>query len=809
MAQMKPSPLTSGAAELTTQVSLNLGAARVSKRLPEAAKTAPSRSRLRAAHTLTGKRLHAGVRAATARERVPRQRLALAAFLLAAPLAADESTLTVERIFGDEFKPKEYSARWLEDSPAFTTLEDSTEHKDHKDIVRHEPATGKSRVVVSASELIPADESEPLEIEDYAWSKGLGQVLIYTNSKRVWRRNTRGDYWVLDRSARQLRKLGAAAAPSTLMFAKFSPSGKQVAFLRERDIYVEDLLSGKTKRLTHSTGEDVIHGTGDWVYEEELGLRDGFKWSPDGSLIAYWQINTEGVEKFPLINQTDSLYPKVDWFAYPKVGQTNPICRIAVVNIRDGETTWIQLPGDTRDHYVPKIHWTDNSSQLLVEQLNRLQNTNRLYMADVSTGETSLILTEKDEAWVDVHDELNWIDDGERFTWISERDSWRHIYIASLSGGEPQLVTRGEFDAVELLKVDGDNKHLYFIASPDSAAQRFLYRVDFDGGGLQRITPATASGVHGYEISADSRWAIHTWSTAGHAPESELISLSDHKSIRPLDDNEKLTANLEKLSREPTEFFQVDIGDGIELDAWCMKPPNFDASNKYPLLVYVYGEPAGQTVVDRWGGNRELWHTLLTQRGYVVMSFDNRGAKSPRGRAFRKSVYRQIGIISPKDQAAAVRAVIKQRPYLDPSRVGIWGWSGGGSSSLHAIFKYPDLYQTAISVAPVPNQRYYDTIYQERYMGLPDSNAEAFREGSAINFANQLKGNLLLIHGTADDNVHYQGAELLINELIKHNKQFQFMSYPNRTHSIKEGKNTSRHMFELMTNYLLEHLPPE
>ena len=739
--------------------------------------------------------------------RDPRPALVLAAFLLISPLAADDSALTVERIFGDEFKSEEYSARWLEDGPAFTTLDDSTQHSEHKDIVRHDPKTGEAVTLVSADELIPADESEPLEIKDYAWSKGLDKVLIYTNSKRVWRQNTRGDYWVLDRGARQLRKLGGAAAPSTLMFAKFSPSGKQVAFLRDRDIYVEDLLSGKIKRLTTSTSEDVIHGTGDWVYEEELGLRDGFKWSPDGSFIAYWQIDTEGVERFPLINQTDTLYPEVKWFAYPKVGQTNPICRIAVVNVIDGKTTWIQLPGDKRDHYVPKIHWAEDSSRLLVEQLNRLQNTNRLFMADVSSGKTSLVLTEKDEAWVDVHDELNWIDKGERFTWISERDGWRHIYFASASGDDPEQVTQGKFDVVELLKVDEGKKRLYFVASPDSAARRFLYQVNFDGSDLRRVTPAEASGVHEYRISPDSEWAIHTFSAAGRAPTSELISLPDHKSIRPINENQKLVANLEKLTREPTEFFQVDIGDGVKLDAWCMKPPNFDPASKYPLLVYVYGEPAGQTVVDRWGGTRELWHTLLTERGYIVMSFDNRGAKSPRGRSFRKSVYRKIGVISPKDQAEAVLAVIKKRPYIDPTSIGIWGWSGGGSSSLHAIFKYPDLYETAISIAPVPNQRYYDTIYQERYMGLPDSNAEGFREGSAINFADQLKGNLLLIHGTADDNVHYQGSEFLINELIKHNKQFQFMSYPNRTHSIKEGKNTSRHMFELMTDYLAEKLP--
>jgi dipeptidyl-peptidase-4 len=286
-----------------------------------------------------------------------------------------------------------------------------------------------------------------------------------------------------------------------------------------------------------------------------------------------------------------------------------------------------------------------------------------------------------------------------------------------------------------------------------------------------------------------------------------LITLPDHKPVRTLKDNSKLAEKLTKLKLAKTEFLRVDIGDGVILDGWCIKPANLDPAKKYPLLVYVYGEPAGQTVVDRWRGRTWLWHSMLAQRGYVVMSFDNRGTKAPRGRAWRKCIYQKIGIISPQDQAAAVKAVLKQRPHLDGSRVGIWGWSGGGSSSLHAIFKYPELYSTAIAVAPVPNQRYYDTIYQERYMGLPETNVEGFREGSPINFAKQLKGNLLLIHGTGDDNCHYQTTEMLIDELIAHNKQFSMMAYPNRTHSIKERKNTTRHLRELMTRYLLDYLP--
>ncbi|MBI1312668.1 prolyl oligopeptidase family serine peptidase, partial [bacterium] len=327
-----------------------------------------------------------------------------------------------------------------------------------------------------------------------------------------------------------------------------------------------------------------------------------------------------------------------------------------------------------------------------------------------------------------------------------------------------------------------------------------------DGSDRRRVTPEALSGTHSYTISADGRFALHTYSSFDTPPVTTLVSLPEHKVVRPLEENKPLHKAVAKLKRLPTEFFRVEIADGLLIDGWCMKPPGFGSKKnrgkKYPLLVYVYGEPAGQTVLNRWGGTSMLWHQMLAQQGCVVMSSDNRGTPAPRGREWRKSVYRRVGTLGPEDQAAALRAALETRPWIDRERIGIWGWSGGGSSSLHAIFKYPDLYQTAISIAPVPNQRYYDTIYQERYMGLPNNNVDGYRNGSAINFASQLKGNLLLIHGTGDDNCHYQTTELLINELIRLNKPFSMMAYPKRTHSIREGTNTTRHLREVMTRYL-------
>jgi dipeptidyl-peptidase-4 len=721
----------------------------------------------------------------------------------------DPSLLTVGRIYdGSEFTSQSAPARWLPDGSGYTTLEKSGKTT-AKDIVRHSPDSANKSVLVSAAQLTPDLETGPISIEGYEFSKDHSRVLVFTNSKRVWRRRTRGDYWVLDRSSNDLRKLGGGGPASTMMFAKFSPSADRVAYVRNRNIYVENISSGEIRKFTETPTDDVINGTFDWVYEEELGLRNGFRWSPDGKSIAFWQLNTESVRRFPLVNNAAGFYPEVMWFAYPKTGETNPICRLGVVNLRTRTTKFLSVPGDSRDHYIARMDWAGNSNEIVLQQLNRLQNRNAVMLTNVSQDKTRTMLTVRDDAWVDVRDEMHWVEDHSKFTFVSEHDGWRHIYLASRDGDGEQvkLLTDTKFDAVQLLEVDEEARLIYFIASPDNPTQRYLYAVGLDGTDLRRVTPADKPGTHGYSISPDGRFAVHSYSSFDVPSVTEIVELPSHKSVKSLATNEKLKATLAKVAREPVEFFRVDIGDGVELDGWCIKPPGFDKTKKYPLLIYVYGEPAGQTVLDRWGGSSYLWHQMMAQKGYVIMSFDNRGTPAPRGREWRKCVYRKVGDLHPQDQAAAARAVLKERPYLDSSRVGVWGWSGGGSSTLHAMFKFPDLYHTGISIAPVPNQRYYDTIYQERYMGLPRDNVEGYRKGSAMNFASGLKGNLLVIHGTGDDNCHYQTTELLINELIRHNKPFSMFAYPNRTHSIREGKNTTRHLREMMTKYFLDNLP--
>jgi dipeptidyl-peptidase 4 len=737
----------------------------------------------------------------------------LAIALPYAPLAAaengDASRLTVQRIFGShEFEPAHVSVRWIEGGRAYTTLEPSTGPFGGSDIVRHDPRSGTTEILIPAELLVPPGAHAPLSVDDYTFSADRSRLLIFTNSQRVWRRNTRGDYWFLDRSSHELRKLGGDAPPASLMHAKFAPDGLRVAYVRANDIYVEDLRERRIIRLTHSSSADEINGTFDWVYEEEFGLRDGFRWSPDGKTIAYWQLNTVGVREFPLVNNTDSLYPRVNPIKYPKVGETNATCRVGVVSAAGGETRWLEVPGDSRNHYINFMEWPGESGRIVLQQLNRHQNTVHVLLADVHNGRVATILTDHDDAWIDQQENINWIHNHQDFLWLSERDGWRHIYKATRAGGEPTLITSGDYDVIELLAVDAESDWIYFIAAPDDPTQRYLFRVHSDGTAQERVSPAGEKGTHDYEISPNARWAIHRFSAFNTIPTTTLISLPAHESIRMLSDNKALKSKIDAIKKGRTEFFRVNIEAGIALDGWCMFPPDFDSNAKYPLLIHVYGEPAGQTVLDRWGGGNYLWHEMLAQNGYIIMSFDNRGTPAPRGRAWRKSVYHQIGVLAPKDQAAAVREVLRQRPYIDPDRIGIWGWSGGGSMSLNAIFKFPDLYKTAIAVAPVSNQRYYDTIYQERYMGLPGDNVDGFTQGSPINFAHQLKGNLLVIHGTGDDNCHYQATEALINELIRHNKPFTMMAYPNRSHAISEGRNTTLHLRELMSRYLKENLPP-
>jgi dipeptidyl-peptidase-4 len=721
----------------------------------------------------------------------------------------DSSLITLNKIYGSNyFRAERFGpTRWLDDGTGYTTLEPSGNNKGGDDIVSYDAASGTRKILVPSEKLIPMGQNSPLDIDDYQWSSDKKQLLIFTNSARVWRRNTRGDYWVLNMENWQLFKIGGNAPSSTLMFAKFSPDETRVAYVMKNNLYVQDLSTYNITQLTNDGSVTIINGTFDWVYEEELDLRDGFRWSPDGKSIAYWQLDAGGVRDFLLIDDTDSLYSFVKPVQYPVAGTTNSSCKVGIVDAAGGPTIWMKVPGDPRNNYIARMDWAAGSDEIILQHLNREQNKNEIILANAKTGNVKTLFVEQDSAWVDINDDLQWFKSSDQFVWVSERDGWRHVYIVSKTTGELKLITPGDFDVISIENIDEINGWIYFIASPDNASQRYLYRMAINGTGKPvRISPRNEPGTHSYQVSPNSDWAIHTYSAFSNPPVVDIVHLPDHKVSKTLVSNLGLKDKLKMLKVKPVEFFKVNIGGGVLLDGYCIKPYNFDPSKKYPVLFYVYGEPAAQTVLDEWERDW-FWHEMLAQEGYIIISVDNRGTPGPRGREWRKSIYKKIGIISSEDQSAAAAELLKEWPFLDPDRIAVWGWSGGGSGTLDLLFRYPDIYKTGMSVAPVTDQRYYDSIYQERYMGLPQDNTEAYVEGSPITYADKLKGNLLIVHGSGDDNVHFQNTEALVNKLISLNKPFTMMDYPNRSHGIFEGNNTRLHLYSLLTRYLNEHEP--
>ncbi|MBX2872915.1 MAG: DPP IV N-terminal domain-containing protein [Saprospiraceae bacterium] len=729
-------------------------------------------------------------------------------------LLGQNSKLDLDRIYANnEFKMERFGpSQWLDKGNAYTTLEPSLTQKKARDIIKYEIATKKRTPFVTAEQLTPKGQ-KPLSISSYSWSEDEQQLLIFTNTARVWRANTRGDYWLFNRKDNSLRQLGAKKPESSLMFTKFSPTGDQVAYVSRNNIYVEEISSGKSKALTQDGSTTLINGTFDWAYEEEFSCRDGFRWSPNGAMIAYWQVDASEIGNFYMINNTDSNYAELIPVQYPKVGVSPSACRLKTVNVRTGKIIDLKIPGDPKQNYLPRMQWIDDQ-RILVQQLNRKQNHYRLWIANPMTGEAEMVYEEKSDTWIDIDHpdptsafevfDLNVIEDGQAVLRLSERGDWRQLYRIPLDGGKIQLVTPGEYDIARLYWVAPDGSHAYINASPENPTQRFLHRVDFEQKGkLTRLTPTNLGGIHNYNISPNGRYAIHQYSNVSTPNQTALIEVSEHELVKPLIRNKAYQAKIETLDWPSVEFFQVTTADGVGMDGRMLKPHDFDPAKKYPVLFHVYGEPWGQTAVDRW---LSLFDVYLTQQGYVVITMDNRGTPSLKGKEWRKSIYRKIGVVNSRDQAMATKEVLKWS-FVDPERVAVWGWSGGGSMTLNLLFRYPEIYKTGMSVAPVANQLYYDNIYQERYMGLPSENEEDFIEGSPITYAKNLRGNLLLVHGTGDDNVHYQNAEALINELILHNKQFQVMPYPNRSHGIREGENTSRHLYTLLSNYLMRHVP--
>ncbi|MFI3322254.1 MAG: S9 family peptidase [Rikenellaceae bacterium] len=732
--------------------------------------------------------------------------MALLLLVVATPFLAFSQEQDVSEVTGQAPKRKTMGpTSWLKDGEGYSIMEWNETVKGG-DVVRYEAADEKRTVLIPAQKFIDKSTGKPIEVKSFQWSNDNSKILIFNNTKRVWRYETKGDYWVLNLESGELRQLGEGMSESSMMFAKFSPDGTKVGYVSENNIYVEDIASAKITPITTDGSDSIVNGTFDWVYEEEFSCRDGFRWSTDGKTIAYWQSNTEGTGVFYMINNTDSIYPKLVPIPYPKAGTTNSDVKVGYVSAEGGSTTWIKIPGDPRNNYIPRMEFIPESNELFIQQLNRPQNCNKVWIVNISTGELNNIFTDNDAAWLDTNDNIQWLDDNKYFTWESDRSGYLQLYSVSRDGKEIKPITNGKFDIVSQVGIDKDKGYVYYISTMDNFTERYMYRSKLSGKGEPELMSKVGeNGTHSYNMSPTGKWAMHTFSNTTTPPIVTMEEFPSAKVVRIVKDNNEEQAKFLAQNLTEKEFIKVDIGD-IVLDAYMIKPKDFDASKKYPVIIEVYGEPASSTVKNSWGGG-ELSARKMADKGYIMVSIDNRGANVPRGREWRKGIYKRIGLQAGDDQAAGIVKMGEMFPFIDMERIGITGWSGGGSTTLQCMFRYPKIFKTGIAIAFVSHQKLYDSVYQERYMNTPQNNPDGYELTAPVNYAKNLEGNLMIIHGTGDDNVHYQSCELLINELVKHKKMFSMMSYPMRTHGIREGEGTSAHLQMVRENYWEQNLP--
>jgi dipeptidyl-peptidase-4 len=724
---------------------------------------------------------------------IPRTLFTVAgALALAVPLHAQQPALTVDAIWGsDTFAGDRVSVAWMRDGRYYTVTEPSD--SGGTNLYRVDARTGDRELLVGPRDLMLPGRDAPMPIDEYEFSSDGRTLLVLTDRERIWRRSFRGTYYVLDLASRRLTPVSRDPAPQ--LAAKLSPNGRTVGFVRDHDLFVTDLATGAEVRLTADGSDDVLNGIADWVYEEELSLWDAFRFSPDGARIAFWRFDQSPIRTFHLLDEMQ-LYPEPIPVRYPKAGVANSRVRIGVVEIATGATTWVEL-GSDEDAYVAEMGFTE--SELWLTTLNRHQNRLDLLLADPRTGDTRVILTETDSAWVDATTPM-WLDGGARFLFRSARDGWEHLYVFDRDGRLRRQVTHGPWDVTGVFGVDEARDVAYFTGSMDGPLHRPLYRVGLDGGAPRRLS--ARSGWHGADFDPTYATYVHTESSA-HRPPTQTLRQADGTALRTLSDNTGLRTAVEALDLRSPEFMTVPAADGTELNAYVIKPRDFDSTRTYPLLIYVYGGPGSQTVTDAWGGSRYLWHQMLANDGVLVASVDNRGTGA-RGRRFEKQTYLRLGQLESDDQIAAARH-LGALPYVDAERIGIWGWSYGGYMTLLSLFRGSDVFAAGLSVAPVTDWRLYDTIYTERFMRTPQENPEGYDRGAPLTYADRLAGHLLVVHGTGDDNVHAQNTVQLVERLENAGKQFDMRIYPNKAHAI-DGARTRVNLYGMFTAWIYEHL---
>ena len=578
-----------------------------------------------------------------------------------------------------------------------------------------------------------------------------------------------------------------------------SPDSSKILEFQDRNLFVRDVVNGQRTQLTNRSSE------------QDISYRNPI-WSPDGSRVVFVESDATHVRVRPVLVPTDPSYPGVQNHKFARVGEAIEKLRVGVVDSDGQHLQWLPIEQPEEGIYLGQVDWAGNSDEVLVERMSRFRDKRDFLLANVD-GDLKHLFHESNDAWVESSQSKNsgltWIRGGQTFVVVSEKDGWRHAFLWSREGKELALLTPGNYDIINRAAIDEAGGWYYFYASPSNGTEKYLYRVPLDGSGkLERITPPAQLGTHNYDMSPDAKWAFHTYSTLDSPPKVELVELSEHRVVRVLEDNKQLREKMKGVVSHPTEFVQLNIGAGITMDASMIKPKDFDPSKKYPVFIYVYGEPHAQTVLNEWGAAQIDFHRVVADLGYLVVSIDNRGTPAPKGAAWRRAVFGSLGPLSTEEQEAGLKELGRMYPYVDLSRVGIWGWSGGGSNTLNAMFRKPDSYHVGIAVVPKPQPHLYNAWFQEIFMRTREVNPEGYERAAAINFADGLKGKLLIITGSGETNTHIQIIEGLVDRLVQLGKSFDYMVYPNRDHGLHEGSGTTLHVRLLITRYLVEHLPP-
>ena len=722
-------------------------------------------------------------------------------------LAAQPATSTAKQItLADIFQKGTFGAKWV---PGFTFMNDGKSYsttaptRAGAEIVLKQVKDDKEFENLNIPKAMQtADPNWNFkDIDDYKFSPTENSVLLFYDSERIYRHSSIATAYVYDVKTQTAWPVNER---HKIALASFSPDGEWLAFVANNNLYIQQ-FSAKKGALppiavtTDGAHNEIINGKTDWVYEEEFAFTQAFEWSPEGNYLAYIRFDEKQVPEFTMTHFRDKTYPDYETFKYPKVGEKNAIVSVHIYDVKNEKT--VQVPIPEGDFYLPRIKWTQDDKTLCITHLNRHQNKLQLLLANAKTGKYEVLLTEENKYYIDIHDNLTFLPDGKTFLWTSEKDGYNHLYLYDLTGKLVRQITKGDWEITAFYGFNKKNNMLYYQSTQQAGPlERQVFSIDINGANLKKI--ATETGTSEAQFSPNFSYYMLNWSKAG-TPNRYTLHEQDGKLVRVLEDNADLIKLMAEYKFNPVEFQAIPGADNTKLNTWTIKPSGFNRNNKYPVLMFVYGGPGSQTVKNEWGISNYFWFQLLSQKGYMIVSVDNR-CTGARGEQFKKMTYLELGKYETEDQIAAATYLSNQL-FVDSSRIGIFGWSYGGYMSSLCLLKGNDVFKTAIAVAPVTNWKWYDPVYTERFMRTEKENPKGYHDNSPVYFADQLKGNYLLLHGMGDDNVHFQNTAEMANALIAANKQFDTYFYPNKNHGIYGG-NSRMHLFTKMTNFLLEKL---